>query len=283
MATVLVDRVEPGITKITLNRPERLNAISFGLVGELHDALDTVGGDASCKVVVLTGAGRGFCSGLDLRDFGTPPAPGEHPHAKVGIGGQEFMANLTVHMRKTPQIIIAAVNGSAFGGGLSLACGADIRVAGPDAKFCAAFIRTGLTGTDIGITYLLPRLIGASQAFDMIVTGREVNAERAERIGLVSEVAPDAYEGALALARTVASYTQIGLVMTKEVMWNNLDASSIEQCLQTENRNQAIASRSPEVQEYMRAYSSARVRGGTAQSPAETPAETAPDVAGAMS
>jgi enoyl-CoA hydratase len=265
MSSVLIEKVEPGITTITLNRPDRLNAISYELVCELHDALDHVGGDAECKVVVLTGAGRGFCAGLDLKDWGTPPAPGEHPHAKVGVGGQEFMAALTVHMRKTPQIIIAGVNGAAFGGGLSLACAADIRVASPSAKFCAAFIRTGLTGTDIGITYLLPRLIGASQAFDMIVTGREISAERAERIGLVSELVPDAREGALALA-----YTQIGLVMTKEVMWNNLDASSIDACLAAENRNQAIAARSPEVQEYMRAYTANRVGKAADRSIADT-------------
>jgi enoyl-CoA hydratase len=247
MSSVLIEKVEPGITTITLNRPDRLNAISYELVCELHDALDHVGGDAECKVVVLTGAGRGFCAGLDLKDWGTPPAPGEHPHAKVGVGGQEFMAALTVHMRKTPQIIIAGVNGAAFGGGLSLACAADI-----------------------GITYLLPRLIGASQAFDMIVTGREISAERAERIGLVSELVPDAREGALALARTVASYTQIGLVMTKEVMWNNLDASSIDACLAAENRNQAIAARSPEVQEYMRAYTANRVGKAADRSIADT-------------
>ena len=253
MPSVLIEKVEPGITTITLNRPDRLNAISYDLVCELHDALDVIGGDAECKVVVLTGAGRGFCAGLDLKDWGTPPAPGEHPHAKVGVGGQEFMANLTVHMRKTPQIIIAGVNGAAFGGGLSLACAADIRVASTTAKFCAAFIRTGMTGTDIGITYLLPRLIGASQAFDMIVTGREVSAERAARMGLVSE-----------------SYTQIGLVMTKEVMWNNLDASSIEACLAAENRNQAIAARSPEVQEFMRSYTSSRVGKSADRSIVET-------------
>ncbi|CAB4769788.1 unannotated protein [freshwater metagenome] len=270
MPSVLIEKVEPGITTITLNRPDRLNAISYDLVCELHDALDVIGGDAECKVVVLTGAGRGFCAGLDLKDWGTPPAPGEHPHAKVGVGGQEFMANLTVHMRKTPQIIIAGVNGAAFGGGLSLACAADIRVASTTAKFCAAFIRTGMTGTDIGITYLLPRLIGASQAFDMIVTGREVSAERAERMGLVSEVVDDAAAGALALARIVASYTQIGLVMTKEVMWNNLDASSIEACLAAENRNQAIAARSPEVQEFMRSYTSSRVGKSADRSIVET-------------
>lgn len=275
MSTVLVEHTEPGICTITLNRPERRNAMSFGLVADLHDALDEIGGDRTCKVVVLRGAGGGFCSGLDLKDWGTPPGPGEHRHSPVGVGGQEFIANLTVHMRKTPQIIIAAVHGAAFGGGLSLACAADIRVASHDAAFCSAFIRTGLTGTDIGITYLLPRLIGAGPAFDMIVTGRVVDAARAERIGLVTELHDDAYTGALALARTVASYTQTGLVMTKEVIWNNLDASSLEQCLAAENRNQAIAARTPEVQEHMRAYAQAKVKGNAGQSPADITGGTA--------
>src|SRR6478736_5490448 len=225
MANVTVETVEPHISVITLNRPDRLNALTFDLTAELHDALDAVGSDPECKVVVLTGAGKGFCSGLDLRDWGTPPAPGEQPHVRLGVGGQEFMANLTVHMRSTPQIIIAAVNGVAFGGGLSLACAADLRFAARSARFCSAFIRTGLTGTDIGITYLLPRLIGAARAFDLIVTGREIDADEAERMGLVSRVAFDdeLLDIAMATARVIAGYTSTGLTLTKEVMWANLD------------------------------------------------------------
>jgi enoyl-CoA hydratase len=258
---VLVETVEPHISVITLNRPDRLNALTFELTADLHDALDEVGSDPGCKVVILTGAGRGFCAGLDLRDFGTPPAPDEHAHARVGVGGQEFMANLTVHMRETPQIVIAAVNGAAFGGGLSLACAADLRFAARSARFCSAFIRTGLTGTDIGITYLLPRLIGAARAFDMIVTGREVDADEAERMGLVSRVAFDdeLMDVALATARTIAGYTSTGLTLTKEVMWANLDNDNMAAAIAIENRNQALASRTPEVQEYMARYSE-RVR-----------------------
>ena len=158
--TVDVSDVAPHVKQITLNRPERLNALNFELTADLHDALDAVGADAECRVAILTGAGRGFCSGLDLKDFGTPPAPGEHPHVHAGIGGQEFMANLTVHLRSTPQIIVAAVNGAAYGGGLGIAAAADLRIAGASATFCSAFIRTGLTGTDIGVSYTLPRLLG---------------------------------------------------------------------------------------------------------------------------
>jgi len=259
-ATVTVERVAPHVTQITLNRPERLNALNFELTGALHDALDTVGNDADCRVAILTGAGRGFCAGLDLKDFGTPPAPGEHPHAHAGIGGQEFMANLTVHMRSTPQIIIAAVNGAAYGGGLGIAAAADLRLAAESATFCSAFIRTGLTGTDIGVSYTLPRLLGASRAFDLIVTGRTVDAVEAEHLGLVSRVVPDDAlpAEALALAHQVAGYTAVGLRMTKEVMWANLDAPNLAAALALENRNQTIAAHNPEVQSYMDAYRAPR-------------------------
>jgi enoyl-CoA hydratase len=260
MSQVLLERTEPHITVLTLNRPERLNALTFGLVADIHDALDEVAADPECRVVVLTGAGRGFCSGLDLKDTGTPPAPGTHRHAPVGVGGQEFIANLPVHMRATPQVIVAAVNGVAYGGGLSLAMAADIRIAAASATFCSAFIRTGLTGTDIGISYLLPKLIGVSRAFDMILTGRSVDAAEAERMGIVSRVVPEgaALAAALETARTIASYSRSGLLMTKEVLWANVDVDSMSAAIALENRNQMLAARSPEFQEYMTAFKEKR-------------------------
>ena len=260
MPTVTVDDVAPHVKQITLNRPERLNALNFELTADLHDALDVVGTDAECRVAILTGAGRGFCSGLDLKDFGTPPGPGEHPHVHAGIGGQEFMANLTVHMRSTPQIIVAAVNGAAYGGGLGIAAAADLRIAGESATFCSAFIRTGLTGTDIGVSYTLPRLLGAARAFDLIVTGRTIDAVEAEHLGLVSLVVADdtLHDEAVALASRIAGYTSVGLRMTKEVMWANLDAPNMSAAIALENRNQTIAARNPEVQAYMDAYMAPR-------------------------
>jgi enoyl-CoA hydratase len=257
MSTVAVEPAGDAIRVIRLDRPDRLNAISFELVADLHDALDEVAADETCKVAVLTGAGRGFCAGLDLRDFGTPPSAGEHPHYPAGTTGQSFMANLTQHIRATPQIVVAAVNGPAFGGGLSLALACDLRVAARSATFCSAFIKTGLTGTDIGVTYLLPRLIGASRAFDLIVTGRTVDADTAEHLGIVSQVFDDdGFLGtALGMAEGIAAYTGIGLRMTKEVMWANLDTPNMAACIALENRNQEIAGKSPEVQEFMRAYS----------------------------
>jgi enoyl-CoA hydratase len=257
MGTVTLEGVGDAVSVLRLDRPDRLNAISFELVADLHDALDDVARDESCKVVVLTGAGRGFCAGLDLRDFGTPPEAGEHRHYPAGTTGQSFMANLTQHIRATPQIVLAAVNGPAYGGGLSLSLACDLRVAARSATFCSAFIKTGLTGTDIGVTYLLPRLIGASRAFDLIVTGRTVDAETAEHLGIVSQVFDDDgfLDAALGVAESIAAYTGIGLRMTKEVMWANLDTPNMAACIALENRNQDIAGRSDEVREYMRAYS----------------------------
>ncbi|HEX4017744.1 MAG TPA: enoyl-CoA hydratase-related protein [Frankiaceae bacterium] len=253
---VALEKLSSSISTITLNRPEKLNAMTFELVGQLHDALDEVAADSDCKVVVLTGAGRGFCAGLDLRDFGRPPAPGEHPRINKAIDGQAFMSNLTVHLRQTPQIVIAAVNGVAFGGGLAIACGCDVRIAADSARFCSAFIRTGLTGTDIGISYLLPQLIGASRAADLIFSGREVNAIAAERMGLVSEVVPsdELMPAALAYADMVAAHTHTGLVLTKEVLWHNVDSTSMPAAIAIENRNQSLAMQSPDVKAHMQAY-----------------------------
>jgi enoyl-CoA hydratase len=242
--------------QLTLNRPERLNAINFELVSELHDALDHIASDESCKVIVLTGSGRAFCSGLDLKDWGAPPKVGGHPHRTAGSTGQAFMSSLTTHLRRTPQIVVASVNGPAYGGGFALSLACDLRIASDAASFCAAFIRTGLTGTDIGISYFLPRLIGASRAFDLMVTGRAIDAEAALQMGIVSQVftAQELHRETLDLARGIAAYTSTGLRMTKEVMWANLDTPSLEACLALENRNQDLAGSASEVQEYMQRY-----------------------------
>ncbi len=253
---VLLEPVSDGVRTIRLNRPDRLNAMDFGLVAELHDALDTVAADEACKVVILTGAGRAFCAGLDLNDWGTVPEPGSHPHAPAGRTGQAFLANLTQHIRATPQVVVAAVNGPAIGGGLALAAACDLRIAAESASMCSAFIKTGLTGTDVGITYLLPRLIGASRAFDLILTGRTIDALEAERIGLVSRVVPDEslWAEAVDLAGSIAQYTAFGLRTTKEVMWLNLDVDSMPAAIALENRNQELAAKQEEVPAYMASY-----------------------------
>lgn len=254
--TVELTRPEPHIARLALDRPDRLNALTFEMVVDLHDAFDEVAADPECKVVVLTGNGRAFCAGLDLKDFGTPPQPGGHRHMPVHVDAQTFMSNLTVRLRDLPQVVVAAVNGPAFGGGLALACAADIRVAGESARFCSAFIRTGLSGTDIGITYLLPRLIGNANAFDLVLTGRDIDAAEAHHMGLVSRVVADDGLGELALdyARRMAAYTSIGLRTTKEVLWHNVEATNLTQAIALEARNQNLLNSSAEVREYMATY-----------------------------
>jgi enoyl-CoA hydratase len=260
MATVELEPVVEHVMALRLNRPDRLNAIDFGLVGELHDRLDELAATDACKVAILTGKGRGFCAGLDLKEYGPIPGPGEHRHFPAGQTGQNFLASLTEHIRATPQIMLAAVNGPAYGGGLSLALSCDLRIAASSATFCSAFIRTGLTGTDAGVSYLLPRLIGASRAFDMIITGRTVDAQEAERLGVVSRVVPDEalWDQAVGMATTIAGYTTYGLRNTKEVLWHNLDINNMAAAIALENRNQDLGSKNDEVRAYMRDYAASR-------------------------
>jgi enoyl-CoA hydratase len=259
-ASVTVEAVETGIRVVTLNRPDRLNAIDFDLVVDLHDALDEIAADPTVKVAVLTGAGRGFCAGLDLKDHGSPPPPGGHRHLHAGIDGQTFMSNLTVHLRDVPAVVIAAVNGPAFGGGLALACAADLRIASRSARFCSAFIRTGLSGTDIGITYLLPRLVGSAHAYDLILTGRDIDADEALRMGLVSRVVDDEdlLAEAIDVARQMNRYTHSGLVSTKQVLRLTVDSPSLEAAIALEARNQMLVNHAPDVRAHMEAYRQAK-------------------------
>jgi enoyl-CoA hydratase len=244
------------VTMIRLNRPERLNALSFELVADLHTALDRVAADDDCRVIVLTGSGRAFCAGLDLADWGCPPAVGTHTYMPAGTDAQTFISRLTVHMRETPQVIVASVNGPAFGGGLALACAADIRLASESARFCSAFIRTGMSGTDIGITYLLPKLIGNARAFDLILTGRDIGAAEAESMGLVSRVVPDSGIDNLVLEYVdqLAGHTKSGLRSTKDVLWHNTEAPTLSAALALEIRNQNLMNHQPDVKEFMASY-----------------------------
>jgi enoyl-CoA hydratase len=243
MPDVLLDRSRDGIALVTLNRPERLNALTHAMVAELHGTLDEIARDRDCRVVVLTGAGRGFCAGLDLKGYGVAPgAEGEEP-AVERMKGQQHIATLITHMRATPQPIVAAVNGPAAGGGLALALGSDVRIAARSAKFNVAFVKIGLSGCDIGVSWLLPRIVGASRAFEMMLTGRFVDAVEADRVGLVSRVVDDgqAVEAAMEVAGEIAGNSRFGVWMTKEVMWSNLEVGSLQAGIDLENRTQILS------------------------------------------
>lgn len=259
---VLVDRPWPEVTVVTLNQPEKLNALSFALVDELHATLDAIQLDNACRVVVLTGAGRGFCSGLDLTPAAGISLQGSSTSAgttgpRAGMLSQSHIAALPLKLRELQQPVIAAVNGPAYGGGMALALACDIRLAAPEARFCSQFVKLGLGGCDIGISYTLPRLVGASRAFELLLTARTVDADEAARIGLVAQVtAPDesVMTRALELATAICECSPFGVAMTKEVMWSNLDAPSFEAAVHLENRTQILASTGGEVMEAAAAF-----------------------------
>ena len=234
----------PEITVVTLNRPEKLNALSYELVESLHATIDEIAASDQCRVVVLTGAGRGFCSGLDLTAANPAGAGAGLEFPRSGMRWQERIADLTARIHRLRQPVIAAVNGPAYGGGLGIAAACDIRLASMSARFCTQFIKLGLGGCDIGVSYTLPRIIGAGPAFDMILTARVVDAEEALRLGLVTRLSDDSslVDDALAMAETLCRYGEFGLESTKQVLWANLEAPSLEAALHVENRSQILAS-----------------------------------------
>ncbi len=262
MSGVVVDAPRPDVSLVTLNRPDRLNALSWDLVDELHEVLDGFERDTTTRVVVLTGAGRGFCSGIDLKGGGP-----ERATVSAGVPGlagalraQAHIAGLMTHLRRIPQPVIAAVNGPAVGGGLALALFSDIRLAAASARFGVQFIRIGLSGCDVGVSYALPRLIGASRAFELMLTGRQFDATDADRFGLVSRVVPDEelLESAFAVADEILQNAPFGVAMTKEVMWANLAAPSLDAAIHLENRTQILTSQSGDFVEALAAFTEKR-------------------------
>ena len=244
MSTVLVSSPRPGVTQLTLNRPEKLNAMNVELISELHAAFAAVAVDHTCRAVILTGAGRGFCSGLDLGGFGSVPGSEGRGQVIGGFSTQTHIASLIPQMRALPVPVIAAVNGPAAGGGLALALGSDVRIAGASARFNVAFVRIGLSGCDIGVSWMLPRLIGASRAWELMLTGRIIDSAEADRVGLVTRVVSDdeLLDSALETAALIAANSPWGVRMTKEVAWSQLEIGSLQAGIDMENRTQILSS-----------------------------------------
>lgn len=256
MATVELSRPRDGVTQITLNRPERLNAMTAELVGELHDALDRVAADRDCRVVVLTGAGRGFCAGLDLGGYGTPPGAEDLGRIPASLATQRHIASLIPHLRSLPQPVIAAVNGPASGGGFALVLGSDVRLADRTARFNAAFVRIGLSACDIGTSWLLPRIVGVARAQELMVTGRIIDADEAHRIGLVVDVVDEGavIDRALVTAEQIMANAPLGVALTKEAMWTALEIPSVQAAIDIENRQQLLLTHTEDHREAMAAF-----------------------------
>lgn len=261
MADIEVSNPRAGITQITMNRPSKLNAMTSEMVEQLHDELSAVSKDRECRVVILTGAGRGFCAGLDLGGYGEAPGFEWNSSMEKSFAVQKHIASLIPRMRSLPQPIISAVNGPASGGGFALVLGSDIRICAQSAKFNAAFIRIGLSACDIGTSWLLPRLIGAARAQELMLTGRLFDAAEAVRIGLVVESVPDdiLLDTAFAKASEIMLNTPIGVALTKEGMWSALEIPGLQAAIDLENRQQIMASYSDDVRETRRAKTEGRV------------------------
>ena len=222
----------------------------------MHAHLDDIAIDSTVRVVILTGTGRGFCAGLDLGGFGEAPNTEGFGRTQAGFAVQKHIARLIPHLRSLPQPVIAAVNGAAAGGGFALVLGSDIRLAARTAKFNAAFIRIGLSACDIGTSWLLPRLIGASRAQDLMLTGRIFDAEEAGRIGLVIDVFDDdaLMDAALAKARQIMLNPPFGVALTQEGMWSALEIPGMQAAIDLENRQQIMASATADHREAMAAF-----------------------------
>jgi enoyl-CoA hydratase len=240
---LLVEEPAEHIRRLTLNRPERLNAMTSELCEALHEELRRTREDRSCRAVILAGAGRGFCAGLDLDGYGAAPGNDGTDESRDRLGNQEHMSRLILELRALPQPVIAAVNGPAAGFGLALALGSDIRYAAAEAVFRVAFINIGVSNCDMATSWLLPRLIGASRAHELMLTGRRVNAEEALAIGLVAAVVDgDELAGrALEAAQQIAELAPWGVRLTKQGMWTALEIPSEQAAVEYEDRQQIMA------------------------------------------
>jgi enoyl-CoA hydratase len=253
---VLVDEPAPHVRRLTLNRPEQLNAMTSELCEALHVQLRSIADDRAVRAVILTGAGRGFCAGVDLRGYGAAPGNDGSDEPRDRLINQQHMSTLVLGLRALPQPVIAAVNGPAAGLGFALTLGCDIRFAAAEAVFRAAFINIGVSNCDMGASWLLPRLIGASRSHELMLTGRRVDAEEALRIGLVADVVdtPRLLERAGEAAEQIAALSPWGVRLTKQGMWSALEIPSEQAAVEYEDRQQIMATFGKAVPEAIGAF-----------------------------
>ena len=256
--TVEIEVVAPGISVVRLIRPEQLNAMNSELIDDLAEALARIADDDACRVVILTGSGRAFCAGGDLA---TLQASRSHPDAVAAtLSLLQRSAALVLALQRLPQPVIAAVNGPAAGGGLALALAADTRLCSESAHFSTAFVKLGLSGLEMGMSVLLPRIVGPTAAFEMAATGRRIDAASALALGLVLEVVGEAVllERAIDLARSIAANSPIGVRMTKELLWRNAAPADLAQVLDVEIEAQLRCVRTADHAEAIAAFSERR-------------------------
>jgi enoyl-CoA hydratase len=240
MSYVQIDKPIAHTSVITLNRPERMNSMAFDLVVPLHEAIDQVGADNDTTCVILTGSGGAFCAGADTQDNLPPPNVDGLTLTRIATRSMTILADLVPALQRMPQPVICAVNGAAIGGGMCLSLGADIRIAAESAYFRAAGINNGLTALELGLSFLLPRAIGSSRAFELMLSGRDVDGAEASAIGLVSRTVPDdqLMSTALELAERINGWSSQGVQLTKRTMWAGLETASLRAAIELETHTQ---------------------------------------------
>jgi enoyl-CoA hydratase/carnithine racemase len=259
MPDVLTIERKGTVDWVTMNRPERINALNDELTARMRAYFESLYRDTECRVVVLRGAGRGFCAGLDLESPQCTRFAEDGVEAAMTV--QRDIRDIMVAMRRAPQPIVSLVHGAAAGGGFVFALASDIRIAAENARMNAAFIKIGLGGCDVGASYLLPRLIGASAAAELLFTGLDISASRALALGLVSRVVPlDALEDCgQEIVDAMLGTAPLGLRLTKQVFNANIDAPSFEAALALEDRNQVILGRTADFREGVAAFRAKRL------------------------
>ncbi len=259
-SAVSITTPRPGVALIRLERPERLNAMNVALMSDLARAFDQVGADNSCRVAVLTGSGRAFSSGLDLRDAGLVPNVDGLSVGRIALRSMRHYSQVVTQIRHMPQVVIAAVNGVAYGGGMCLAMACDLRFGGAAAEFNATGIVNGLTAAEMGVSWLLPRQVGAAVANDLLLTGRVVDAAEAHRLGLISRLVGDAelLDHALDTAARMTKFSPYGLTMTKAATWASLEISSLAAAIEFEDRNQLMLGFTDNLPEAIQAFANKR-------------------------
>ena len=237
---------------VTLNRPESLNAMSRTMMLELQHYFGELYTRPEIRAVVLRGAGKAFCAGLDLKERREPGEGGP----VNGLRVQRRVSEIVMRMRRAPQPIISLIHGAASGGGFALALASDIRLAGPRARMNAAFIRIGLTACDVGVSYFLPRLVGSALASELLLTGAFIDAERALKVGLVSDVVPEADLEARgqAMVEAILANSPLGARLTKEALNMNIDAQSLEAAIALEDRQQILCAQTDDMREGIGAF-----------------------------
>lgn len=262
-STISIER-DGHLGVLSLDRPEALNALSRDMVNELRDFFWNLSDDRETRVVLLRANGRAFCAGLDLKEASaqtqrqsSATAQGDgRPNVPAALRQQRHIAEIIMLMRRAPQPIVAAVQGAAAGGGFALALASDVRIAAQSARMNAAFIRLGLSACDVGVSYFLPRLVGASIASELLLTGDFIDADRALATGLVSRVVPDAQleDAARELAGRMLRNSPLALRLTKECLKFSIDAGSLESAIAMEDRNQVLTSTSQDFVEGVSAF-----------------------------